>query len=114
MARSRIRFRMDSGFYGQRIIRFLDTAGCGYVIVAKEYKNIKIRAASCKFTKLKNGYEVSEFLDHVHAQWNKFHRFIVIRHPIPDDPIEADQLTLFKDKQYAYHVFVTHLKISPS
>jgi hypothetical protein len=37
IARSRIRFRMDSGFYGSPVIRFLDASGCGYVMVAKEY-----------------------------------------------------------------------------
>ena len=32
IARSRIRFRMDSGFYRSRVVRFLDASGCGYVM----------------------------------------------------------------------------------
>jgi hypothetical protein len=37
----------------------------------------------------------------------------VVRRPIPQDPVEARQLTLFKDRQYAYPVLVTHLRIHP-
>jgi len=35
----------------------------------------------------------------------------VVRRPIPEDPEEAKQLTLFKDRRYAYHVFVTNLDL---
>jgi len=113
VARSRIRFRMDSGFYGKRTVAFLNGTGCQYVIVAKEYSTIKTRAQSCRFKKLKNGWEVAEFWDKIHYKWDKLHRFVVVRRPIPDDPTEAKQLTLFKDKKYAYHIFVTNLKTSP-
>ncbi len=113
IARSRIRFRMDSGFYGSRTIRFLDGTGCGYVMVAKQYPNLKARAQSCKFRKLANGWEVGEFWEKVHHKWEKKHRFVVVRRPIPEDPEEARQLTLFKDRKYIYHVFITNLKISP-
>lgn len=112
IARSRIRFRMDSGFYGQRIIRFLDVAGCGYVIVAKEYPSIKAKAQRCRFHKLNNGWEAGEFKDNIHQKWDSPHRFIVVRRPIPEDPQEAKQLTLFKDTRYIYHVFVTNLEMS--
>lgn len=55
--RLRIRFRMDSGFYGSRVIRFLDGTGCGYVIVAKQYPHLKARAQAVKFHKLGHGWE---------------------------------------------------------
>ena len=38
---------------------------------------------------------------------------MVVRRPVPEDPSEAEQLTLFKDRRYAYHVFVTNLSLSP-
>ncbi len=38
---------------------------------------------------------------------------MVVRRPIPEDPVEAQQLTLFKDRKYAYHVLVTNLKTHP-
>jgi len=111
--RSRIRFRMDAGFYGSRILRFLEGKGCGYVIVAKQHPHIKARAQGCRFKVLKSGFEVGEFWHTVRHDWKKPHRFIVVRRPIPDDPVEAKQLTLFKDTRYVYHVFVTNLEFSP-
>jgi hypothetical protein len=113
IARSRMRFRMDSGFYGSRVIRFLDAAGCGYVMVAREYRNIKARAQACRFQALGNGWQVAEFQDKVHRNMKRSHRFVVARRPIPQDPEDAAQLTLFKDRKYAYHVLVTNLPLSP-
>lgn len=110
--RSRIRFRADSGFFKKKVIEWLDQEGYGYAIVAKEYPTIKVRARSCRFKKLRNGWEVGEFRYPPH-RWEKAHRFVVVRRPIPEDPIEAQQLTLFKDQKYAYHVLVTNLKTHP-
>lgn len=112
LARSRIRIRADSGFFGRRIIEFLDAVGCGYAIVAREYSTIKSRARGCRFKKLGNGWEVGEFRYQPH-RWQRPHRFVVVRRPIPEDPIEAKQLTLFKDRKYAYHVLVTNLSTHP-
>jgi len=109
IGRSRIRIRGDSGFFGKRVIEFLDSSGSSYVIVAKEYPTIKSRARECRFRKLGNGWEVGEFRYKPH-KWEQSHRFVVVRRPIPQDPIEAQQLTLFKDRRYAYHVVVTNLK----
>jgi len=114
IARSRIRFRMDSGFHSRETVEFLDEKKCGYVIVVKEgrYKVIQPKAVTCKFTKLKNGWEVGEFWFRPNEKWKEKHRFVVARRPIPEDPVEAKQLTLFKDTKYAYHVFITNLKTS--
>jgi hypothetical protein len=112
MGRSRIRFRGDSGFFGKKVIEFFDSVGCGYAIVAKEYRTIKTRARECRFQKLRNGWEVGEFV-YKPGPWKKAHRFVVVRRPIPEDPVEAQQLTLFKDRKYAYHVLVTNLKTHP-
>jgi hypothetical protein len=113
IARIRIRFRLDSGFYGRPVIEFLDETGCGYVMAAKQYGPLKSKAMACRFQALANGCEVAEFQDNVHHKWNKPHRFIVVRRPIPEDPIEAGQLKLFKDKKYVYHVFITNLDLDP-
>lgn len=112
ISRSRIRFRMDSGFYSRRVVQFLDVIGCGYVIVAKEYKPLKLKAQSCRFKRLSNGWEVAEFRFQPN-KWKELHRFVVVRRPIPTDPVEAQQLTLIKDKKYAYHIFITNLKTRP-
>lgn len=114
IARSRIRFRMDSGFYSKGTMEFLDAKKCGYVIVVKEgrHKVIQPKAEACKFAKLKNGWEVGEFWFRPNEKWKEKHRFVVVRRPTPEDPTEAQQLTLFKDTKYAYHVFITNLKTS--
>ena len=110
VARQRIRFRMDSGFFGRPVVEFLDGTGCGYVIVAKEYSTIKAAARRTEFTVLQHGWEYGEFR-YQPQNWKQPHRFIVVRRPIPEDPQEAKQLTLFKDRRYAYHVFVTNLEM---
>ena len=112
MGRSRIRFRGDSGFFAKKVIEYLDSVGCGYAIVAKEYRTIKTRARECHFQKLRNGWEIGKFV-YKPGSWKRPHRFVVVRRPIPQDPIEAQQLTLFKDRKYAYHVLVTNLKTHP-
>jgi hypothetical protein len=112
IARSRIRIRADSGFFGKRVVEFLDSTGCGYAIVAKEYSTIKSRSRECRFKKLRGGWEVGEFR-YKPLRWKRPHRFVVVRRPIPEDPVEAQQLTLFKDRKYAYHVLVTNLKTHP-
>jgi len=108
--RHRIRFRMDSGFFGKRVVEFLDEAGCGYVIVAKENSAIKASAQGVCFTPLKSEWEYGEF-EYQPQRWKMAHRFVVVRRPIPEDPVEAKQLTLFKDRKYSYHVFVTNLEL---
>ena len=112
IAWSRVRVRADSGCFGKRLVELLDSRGCGYTIVAKEYSTIKSRARGCRFHKLGSGWEVGEFRYQPH-DWNHPHRFVVVRRPIPQDPVEARQLTLFKDRKYAYHVVVTNLRSHP-
>jgi len=110
--RSRIRVRGDAGFFGKRVVEFLDGARVGYTLVAKEYQPIKALAQSCRFQRLRSGWEVGEF-QYQPGRWAQPHRFVVVRRPIPADPVEAKQLTLFKDKKYAYHVLVTNLRTHP-
>jgi hypothetical protein len=106
----RVRFRMDSGFYGKRVVEFLDATGCGYVIVAKEHKKIRAAAQGVCFQTLKSQWQYGEF-EYQPQGWKLPHRFIVVRRPIPEDPDEAKQLTLFKDRHYSYHVLVTNLEL---
>ncbi len=112
IGRSRIRVRADSGFFGGKFIGSLENQGLGYVIVAKEYRPIKERARAARFHKLKSGFEVAEFRYQAHG-WPKARRFVVMRRPIPEDPVEAKQLTLFKDRRYGYSVLVTNLDLEP-
>jgi hypothetical protein len=112
IARSRIRVRADAGFFTGKLIGFLDQMGLGYVVIAKLYAGYRQRICGLKFQKLSWGVEVSEF-QHRPQHWKAEHRFVVIRRPIPEDPTEAAQLTLFKDRRYAYTVLVTNLQLEP-
>ena len=112
LGRSRIRFRADAGFFRYRLIAYLEAVGCYYAIVAKCYPIIKSRAQQCRFRKIHSGWEAGVFR-YQPQTWRKPHRFVVVRRPIPPDPDEARQLTLFKDRKYVYHVLVTNLKSQP-
>jgi hypothetical protein len=112
MGRSRIRFRMDAGFYGRRPVEFLDAVGCEYIIVAKERAPLRAKMLRAKFHPVGNGWEVAEFT-YQPLYWQQPHRYIAVRRPIPEDPQEAGQLQLFKDRKYADHVFVTNLSATP-
>ena len=67
IARSRIRIRADSGFFGGKFLGSLENQGLDYVIVAKEYRPIKDRARAAHFHKLKNGFEVTKFRYQAHS-----------------------------------------------
>ena len=108
--RSRIRVRGDAGFFSKRIVEFIEGERAGYAIVAKEHRPIKTLAQGCRFRRLASGWEVGEFR-YQPGRWRHPHRFVVVRRPIPTDPVEAKQLTLFMDQKYAYHVLVTNLPI---
>ena len=112
IGRSRIRVRGDAGFFGKRVVEFLDGERAGYTFVAKESNPIKALARGCRFQQLRSGWEVGEFR-YQPSRWEAPHRFVVVRRPIPTDPVEAKQLTLFKDTKYAYHVLVTNLRTHP-
>jgi hypothetical protein len=112
LARSRVRVRADSGFYDGNLLGMLENQGCGYAVVAKQYRTIRRRAQARPFQKLRHGWETAEFSYKAHG-WSKARRFVVIRRPIPQDPEEAAQLSLFRDRRYSYEVLVTNLTLSP-
>ncbi len=112
MARWRIRVRADSGFFGGKFLALLERLGLGYVIIAKHYRTLKNRARQAQFRSLQNSFAVAEFQYQAHG-WPSARRFVVMRRPIPEDPLEAKQLTLFKDRRYAYSILVTNLRLDP-
>jgi len=111
IARSRIRVRADAGFFGRRLVEFLDAQRVGYAIVARLYPTIKTRACGGHFQPLGNGREVGSFEYQPH-RWAKPHRFVVMRRPVPTDPDEARQLKLFAHRKYVYHVLVSNLPLN--
>jgi Transposase DDE domain group 1 len=112
VARNRIRFLADAGFFSGRLVEDLDQAGCGFTIVCRSYEAYHRLAEKAGFTNLKLGWGFAEF-HHRPQKWSKEHRFIAIRRPLPVDPEQAQQLTLFKDSKYSYSVLVSNLGITP-
>jgi hypothetical protein len=111
VARSRIRFLADSGFFSGTLVTDLDQAGCGFTIVCRSYEAYQRLAEKAGFKDLKFGWGVAEFR-HRPRNWSQEQRFIAIRRPLPVDPDQAQQLTLFKDAQYSYSVLVSNLGLS--
>jgi hypothetical protein len=111
IARSRIRFMADAGFFSGSLIADLDQAGCTYAIVCRSYEAYHRMAEKAGFRELDLGWGVAEFYHHP-QKWKHEHRFIAIRRPLPVDPEEIAQLTLFKDTRYSYSVLVTNLQIN--
>lgn len=110
----RIRIRGDSGFFKDNFLRFIEEKDIGYIIVARLTPKIKakIYAGYLRFQKGKHGREFAEFYLQLHG-WERPRRFIVMRQPLPEEEPEPLQLTLWKLKRYAYHVFVTNLSLTP-
>jgi len=69
-------------------------------------------AENAGFRDLKMGWGFAQFY-HRPQKWRRVQRFVAIRRPLPVDPDEAQQLTLFKDAQYSYSVLVSNLGLSP-
>ncbi|MGA2749216.1 MAG: IS1380 family transposase [Verrucomicrobiota bacterium] len=112
IARTRIRFLADAGFFSGALVDDLDQQGCGFTIVCRSYEAYKRMAEQAGFTDLKMGWGFAEFYHHPKT-WAKKQRFIAIRRPLPVDPEQARQLTLFKDTRYSYSVLVSNLGLTP-
>jgi hypothetical protein len=94
------------------LINDLDQWGCGYTIVGRSYESYHRLAEKAGFHDLKMGWGFAEF-EHCPQTWNQPHRFIAIRRPLPVDPDEAAQTTLFQDSRYSYSILVSNLGLTP-
>jgi hypothetical protein len=110
--RSRLRLLADAGFFSGKLVSDLDQAGCGYIIVCRKAKSYLPLAERAGFQEMAFGWAVAEF-GFKPRGWAAEHRFIMVRRPLPKDPEEAQQLTLFKVGKYAYAGFVTNLELQP-
>jgi hypothetical protein len=110
IARSRIRFLADSGFFAGKLVEDLDQAGCGYIIVASKVKNFLAPAHRAGFQSMHFGWEVAAF-EYKPQRWKAAHRFVVVRRPLEEDPEQADQLTLFQLGRFKYSAYVTNLPL---
>ncbi len=110
IARSRIRFLADSGYFSGKLVEELDQAGCGYIIVASKVKNFLPAAHGAGFKSMHFGWGVAEF-QYKPQKWKQPHRFVVVRRPVEEDPDAADQLTLLQVGRFKYSAYVTNLSL---
>jgi len=111
-ARGRIRFRMDSSFFNEAVVRFLDQKGVSYVIEAPDSAAVRKGARRCAFTRLSNGWEVGEFRLRLHPIRRTQGRFVVLRRRLSKAALEAGP-GLFKDERHVYHAFATDGRGTP-
>ena len=111
IARSRVRVRIDAGFYCWATVNFLDGNGYGFAMVAQMTSPIKMRLPGLKYHVFNHQEKraIAEF-SYQPQGWKKPYRFIVMRHTIPQDP---SQHMLFTLDKYEYQVFVTNLDLDP-
>jgi hypothetical protein len=111
-ARGRIRFRMDSRFFNEAVVRFLDSKGVSYVIQAPDTADLRKAARRCAFTRLSNGWEVGQFAQRLHPIRRTQGRFMVVRRRLSKKAREAGA-GLFRDERHVYHVFATDRRGTP-
>lgn len=110
IARSRVRFLADSGYFGGKLVDDLDQAGCGYIIVASKVRNFLSSAHRAGFKKMHFGWDVADF-DYQPQKWARPHRFVVVRRPLEEEPDEVDQPTLLQVGRFKYSAFITNLNL---
>jgi len=110
----RIRIRGDKIFYSHKFIEdYLEQENICYTIEADtEGAGIRSEMEQAKYCHYKGDWEVAEFRFQP-TNWEKSHRFVVQRRPIPEDPDERSQLKLFEMNNYGYRVVVTNLRLKP-
>ncbi len=112
MPPSRVRFRLDSSYFSEDVVRFLNRKGASYVMRAPELAAIRDAAKKAKFRELSSGWEDGEFEQRLHPIRKTMGRFVVVRHRLSrrNGPEIKPQ---FRDKTWEYCVFVVDQKISP-
>mgnify|MGYP001575379128 FL=1 len=109
----RIRVRLDAIFYGKSLVEdYLDENSIAYTIETQLREPMLPIIEKIKYSPYKSDWETAEF-KYRPRDWEKAHRFIVLRRPLPEDPDEKLQLKLFEMKDYGYRVLVTNLKLKP-
>nr|AFH01019.1 sex pilus assembly/synthesis protein [Escherichia coli] len=102
-----ILFRMDSGYFDEKIIETIESLGCKYLIKAKSYSTLTSQAtnSSIVFVKGEEGRETTELYTKL-VKWEKDRRFVVSRVLKPEK--ERAQLSLLEGSEYDYFFFVTN------
>lgn len=112
MASSRIRVRLDGGFYDRDLLAFLDEEKIPYVIVAWMNQRLRRQVVQAAYREFAPGWEAAEF-PYALYHWDKTLRMVAVRRPTAQESPEL-QRHLFTFKDYTYHrTLVTSLDLTP-
>jgi len=105
-----IRVRADAGFFDRKVIAAIEARRGKFVIVAKLTRPFKLQLPGLAYTEVRPGLEVAECSYQPHG-WPRPYRFVVARKSLLEE--ETTQTKLFPLGRYAYHAFVTNLRLRP-
>ena len=96
-----ITFRMDSGYFDDKILETIESFGCTYVIKGKEYPTLvaQVSDPSVVFITGEEGRETTEFTTALNI-WDKARRFVLSR--VLKDEKDRKQMSFLKGEEYDY------------
>lgn len=106
--------RADSGFYGDKLFKFLETKILNYIIAVRMDALIKQKLLDYTiWTTVDRGIEIGEFMHQAH-NWTSARRFIIIRQSIKEKPKCFGKM-LFKNLpeycRWKYQTYATNLNL---
>jgi hypothetical protein len=111
--------RLDSGFFSEEIMDYLESKSIDYIIAAKLYHPIqRLIHDNTNWLILASGIEICEQM-YQSASWEKPRRIVIVRQNIIDRPnAPGKQISLFAEeeicKNYRYSAYVTSMKLAPA
>ena len=105
-----IMFRMDSGYFDEKIIETIELLGCKYLIKGKVYPSLasQVTYPAIQFIKGDEGRETTELFTKLN-KWNKDRRFVIARVLKPEK--DRMQISLIEGDEYQYFFFVTNTEL---
>ena len=111
--------RLDSGFYSNEILNYLEEKPLNYIVAAKFYHPIqRLIAGNENWILLDDGIEICE-KQYQATDWNTERRMIVVRQKISVRPqATGKMLSLFPEEEihrnYRYSAYFTNLDFAPA
>jgi len=102
--------RTDSGFYDIELVRYCETSGVKFAIVAKQTQPIKRVIYGLKYKEFDRDFSEAEF-EYAPVGWTRPRRFVVIRQRLKEKA--SGQMTFFPEERWRYQVIVTNLRSKP-
>jgi len=108
--------RLDSGFYSQEVMKFLESKAINYIIAVKFYVPIqKMLSLQQNWLPVDAGIEICE-TQYQSPQWDVSRRIIIVRQRVKERPKAAGKtLNIFEGTQYYYRyrytAYVTNMDL---